>query len=162
MKNNPGERVQQFRNKIGLSQGTFSKEIGMSQPNVSKIESGQLEASNTFLFAMMALYAANPEWIKTGQGEMLISTKEYLSKGIKLLGSQKIYEGLKEVLSDPQFSELQSLVFIDEMIKDNLNEDLKAYIRYILNQNSQGNERIRTWLMVQLEKAFPEVIKNNS
>ena len=49
---------------------------------------------------------ANPDWIKTGEGEMLLTPENYMAKGITILGAQRFSEGLANILKDPQFAEL--------------------------------------------------------
>lgn len=151
-----GERIVQFRNHFGLSQGTFSKEIGMSQPNVSKIESGQVEVSDTFLYALMGRFLVNPDWIKTGVGAMLLNPKEYIAKGITLLGAATFFEGLKQVVSDAQFAEFRTLLAEDELVSEQLDPEVMAFVRYILLMG-QKDEKLRHWLLVQLENTFPAV-----
>jgi transcriptional regulator with XRE-family HTH domain len=149
--NSPRERIIQFRNFLGQSQEEFSKEFGMSQSNISKIESGLVEVSDTLLYALMGRFAANPEWFKTGEGEMFLSSKEYLCNGIVSLGAEKIGEGLVEILKDPAYGELKSLIAVGEMVKEKLDPDLAAYLQYILNKWQQGDENIRGWLKIQLD-----------
>ena len=125
-KNNSCERIQYVRNYYQLNQTDFSLEIGMSQSNYSKIELGKTKPSMTVLYALMARFAVNPNWVKTGQGEMLLSPDEYLANGVKLLGSQKIGEGLIRFLKDPAFGEVKSLVAVGELVKDNHGQDLEV------------------------------------
>jgi transcriptional regulator with XRE-family HTH domain len=156
------DRIQQIRDYYGLSQKDFSREIGMSQGNYSKIESGEVKASNTLILAIMGRFAISPDWIKTGEGEMLVAPEEYIEKGITLLGAQKFSEGLNMILKNPRFGEFRSLVGVGEIAQDNFDENLKTFVEYILNQGHQGDERVRTWLMVQLERSFPKAMENIS
>ncbi|TCL62321.1 helix-turn-helix protein [Hydrogenispora ethanolica] len=155
---NPGERVRQFREYLDLSQEAFGAVINMSRGNISKIESGKIPMSNAFLYGMMIRFAANTEWIMTGKGEMFIVAEDYIVNGIKLLGAKKFSEGLVKVLEDPQFAEFRSHVALEKLATGNTNQNLLAYVEYILNQGLQSDEKIRNWLMVQLERAFPEVL----
>jgi transcriptional regulator with XRE-family HTH domain len=153
--NNPRERIIQFRNFFGQTQEEFSKEIGMSQPNISKIESGLVDVSDILLYALMGRFAANPEWFKTGEGEMFLSPKEYLFKGLALLGVKKISEGFIEILKDPQFSEFHSYIAVNNTIKENLSDDLTETLLQVSKLWQHGDERTRRTL-VQLVKALPE------
>jgi transcriptional regulator with XRE-family HTH domain len=154
-----GERVLQFRRHLGLSQKEVSEAINMSRSNISKIEKNLLEPSNAFLATLKEQFAANPDWIITGKGEMFISPQEYIINGVKLLGPQRFSEGLTSILRDPSFSEFYSQIRLDEMVRKNLDQDqdLIAYLQHIVNLWRQGDERTRIWLIVQLERAFPEV-----
>ena len=69
----------------------------------------------------------------------------------------KFGEGLARILNDPQFAELQSVVAVREMVKERLDPDLTEYLQYIVNIWRQGDEKVRGWLMIQLEIAFQEV-----
>ncbi len=151
----PGERIRQFREHFKLSQEALGEAIEMSRSNISKIEAGKMALSNAFLFGIMLRFAANPEWIKTGQGEMLIAPADYIVKGIELLGTQKFGEGLAQVLKEPRFAEIRSAVLVGEMLQGD--EEVAVYMRHIANLRHHGDERVRTWLMVQLDRAFPEV-----
>lgn len=146
-----GDRVKQFRTHFKLTQEKFSKEIGMTRGNITKIEKNKIPPSNAFLKAVRERFAGNPDWIKTGEGEMFIAPEEYIAIGIRFLGEQKYGEGLAKILKDPQFNKLQSIVAVGEMVKDKLDPDLTVYFQSILNRWQQGDENIRGWLEVQLE-----------
>lgn len=152
-----GDRLEQVRNHFDLSQTKFSSAIGMSQGNYSKIEAGEVKASDTLILAIMNRFAVNPDWIKTGEGEMLIAPEEYIANGIKILGAQRFCEGLSKVLKDPQFAELQALMALGELVKGSLDGEFEPYLRYIVDTWRNGDEKMRNWLVVQLEKAFGEV-----
>lgn len=147
----PGERVRQLRKHFKLTQLAFSEAIGMTHGNVSKIEKNEVSPTNSFLNAIKIRFSCNPKWIKTGEGEMFISPEEYIADGIKFLGLQKYGQGLKKILRDPQFAELQSIVAIKEMITEDLDPQLIGYLQYILTKWQQGDENIRGWLKIQVE-----------
>lgn len=152
MKNfTPGDRVRQLRKHFKLTQEAFSETIGMSAGNVSKIEKNEVSITNSFLNAIKIRFSCNPEWIKTGEGEMFITPEEYIADGIKFLGLQKYGQGLKKILKDPQFAELQSIVSIGEMITEDFDPQLIDYLQYILTKWQLGDEDIRGWLKIQLD-----------
>lgn len=157
MTKNYGDRLQQVRNKFKLNQTDFGAEIGMSQSHYSKIELNKVKPSKTVLYALKEHFGINPNWIMTGKGEMFISPEEYIVKGIKLLGAQKFSEGLKRVLADSEFAEVRSSIALNELVKDIVHQDLAVYLRYIIDLWQQKDDRTRTWLLVQLERTFPEV-----
>lgn len=152
----PGERIIQFRKHLELSQEAFADEIGVSRSNISKIESDKLGLSNAVLNAMKLRFAVNPEWIRTGEGEMLIAPEEYIAKGIALLGARRFHEGLAKVLQNPQFAEFQSAAAFGEFVKEHADGELAGYLQYILDFWHQGDERKRHWLLYELEQVFPE------
>ena len=159
MHNSIGERIKQLREHFGLNQGELSEEVGMDQSNVSRIERNKLEPSTRFLNAMMLRFAANPEWIKTGDGEMFISSTEYIARGIELLGATKMSGGILDVLKDPRFAELQSFITMDNLFQGELVNELQELLQQVSKLWRQGDERTRKTL-VQFVSAFPEVEEN--
>jgi transcriptional regulator with XRE-family HTH domain len=154
-----GDRVEQFRKHFKLTQTAFGQELGMKRGNITKIENNKIPPSKTFLKAVKERFAGNPEWIKTGEGEMFIAPEEYIAEGISFLGLQRYGQGLVKILYNPQFAELKSIVAVGEMSKESIDPKLEAYLQYILDKWNQGDETVRGWLMIQLGIAFQEVAK---
>jgi transcriptional regulator with XRE-family HTH domain len=154
-----GLRVQQFREHFKLSRKELHQEIGMSLANISRIEAGKLEPSEAFLNALIVRFAANPDWIKTGQGEMLASPADYLAKGMRLLGAKAVAEAFINLLKDPEFAEAQSYIAVNNMSRENtaLPQEVMVYLEHILKIWHEGDQDMKTWLLVQLKRSFPEV-----
>ncbi|NLW46995.1 MAG: helix-turn-helix transcriptional regulator [Firmicutes bacterium] len=151
-----GARIKQIRLYYGVTQEDICQALGITQGHYSKLESGPNEPTETFLLAMKARFGVDPNWVLTGEGEMLISSEKYIAEGIELLGDQKFSEGLIKVLEDPRFAKLHSLVEAGGLVDSDIDEELAAYLRYIL-KNWHESERKRHWVMGQLEVAFRDV-----
>ncbi|NLW56994.1 MAG: helix-turn-helix transcriptional regulator [Firmicutes bacterium] len=160
MENGAGKRIQLFREKLGLNQGEFSREIQISQTTVSRVESGEKKPSRAFLNAMMIRYAVNPDWVLTGEGAMLFSAEDYLIKGIELFGEKEMSAGLAKVFANPQFTKFYLLIKARSLVESEIDDELAAYLLYIIN-NWQAGERKQHWVMGQLEMAFREVKHRN-
>ncbi|TCL54025.1 helix-turn-helix protein [Hydrogenispora ethanolica] len=158
-KNDFKERLLAIRNLYKLNQTDFGAEIGMSQSNYSKIELGKVKPSKTVLYALMARFAINPDWVLTGQGEMFLSAEDYLDNGIKLLGMAKFSEGLSNLLKNPDHAELRSLLAVEEAKERFDQKTLDEYLKFLSDLGKQDDVKLKTWLMVQLERAFPEVLE---
>ena len=156
MENDIGRRIQQFREKLGLNQGEFSREIKISQTTVSRVESGEKKPSKAFLNALMVRYAVNPDWILSGEGPMLSSVEDYVIKGIELFGEEKMSAGLAKVLDDPRFVKLHLLLKARGLVEVEIDDELAAYLLYII-ENWREGERKQHWVMRQLEMVFREV-----
>lgn len=150
-----GDRIRQIRNHFNLTQKKFSRAIGMSQGHYSKIESGAQEPSKTLILAMMARFAANPIWIKTGKGEMLVSTEQVISKGITLLGAKQLSEDLANALKDPRLAEFQAFITMDKLRKEQNDGELQQLLQQVAKLWHQGDERTRK-ILAQLVKAVGE------
>ena len=153
-------RIRFIRDYLKRNQIDFSAEIGMSQSEYSKIELGKVKPSRTVLYAMMAQFAINPDWITTGEGEMFLSAEEYLNNGIRLLGKEKIAQQLIKLCNDPQFLELQEMMAVGNG-KGDLDPKLEAYLQYIIKKWRQGDQAVQSWLLIQLSIAFREVVEEN-
>jgi len=64
---NFAKRVKARRKKLGLSQAEVATLSGLKQPDVSKIELGQINQTTQILGLAKAL-KCNPDWLKTGEG----------------------------------------------------------------------------------------------
>lgn len=61
------------------------------------------------------------------------------------------------MLAASEFAEVRSAIALNELVKDIVHRDLAVYLQYIIELWQQKDDRTRTWLLVQLERAFPEV-----
>jgi transcriptional regulator with XRE-family HTH domain len=147
-----GKRVEQVREYFGLTRKQFIQIIKVNLSTVSRIEAGKQPPSEVFLDALLARFLVNPDWVKTGDGEMFVTAEEHMANGIKALGVQKYGQGLINILSDPQFTELQSVIAVSKMVKGNMDPKLGAYLQYILDKWNQGDETVRGWLMKRFRK----------
>jgi transcriptional regulator with XRE-family HTH domain len=143
MKNSIGERIILLREQFGINQGQLSEEVGMDQSLVSKMERNKHEPSTRFLNAMMLRFAANPEWIMTGEGGMFIAPEEYIARGIELLGANIMCQGFLNVLKDSRFTEFQSFISTDKLNHEYSNEELQEFLQRTAEVWYQGDERIR-------------------
>ncbi len=151
-----GERVEKFIETVRLERKDFGLKINMSQASISRIIRNKTKPSDGFLRALTIHFAANPDWILTGEGEMFFGAKEYIGSGIKLFGDQEMCKGLANVLEDPGFAKFNALLTAGDIVKNDIDEELAAYLRYILKMWHAG-ERDRHWVMGQLARAFEDV-----
>lgn len=153
--NDLAKRIQKIREHFKISQEEFGKIIGLSQANISKMEAGSFEPTETTINAILARFAVNPVWIRTGEGEMLISPENYLKNGIALLGEEKMASGMAKLLESEEYSDLKALVGLNGLTSC-VSEEVAVYLRYIVNTWSQGDEKTRHWVEKQLEMEFRE------
>lgn len=62
-------RIKKVRNDAGLSQAEFADKLSLSRNYISLIEIGQREPSERTLNDICRIFAVNPEWLRTGEGE---------------------------------------------------------------------------------------------
>lgn len=103
------ERIKELRKVLGLSREEFANKLGLkSRGKIENIELGRTSPDEPFLDLICKTYNINPEWLRTGQGEMFIE----LSK------DEQIEDFIGELLSDEEDSFkrrlISGLVALDE------------------------------------------------
>ncbi|HHU50436.1 MAG TPA: helix-turn-helix transcriptional regulator [Firmicutes bacterium] len=159
MDNNIGKRIAQIREYFNLSQESFGKVIGFKQSQISRIESGVTKPTEVTINAIISRFPVNPKWLKTGEGDMLISPEKYLQNGVNFLGKENMVIGIVNILQSPEFKDLKAQAGLYKILESGVPEEIAKYFRYIINTWNQGDEKTRHWLEKQLEIAFREVEK---
>lgn len=75
-------RIAEVIRASGLTKTAFSKRIGLSQPFVSQLASGDAAPSDRTIVDICREFGVNEHWLRTGQGEMLVqlSREEEITK----------------------------------------------------------------------------------
>ena len=96
-------RIKQLRKALNLSQKDFGKAIGAAITTISGYETGRDVIGNRILTTICNTFNANPEWLRTGKGEMFLtsskSSVEDLRKEYNLSNIE--YELIKSYLDLP-------------------------------------------------------------
>ncbi len=59
------------RKHLRLTQADLATSLGFKQSYISNIEKGRNEVTSNIVIAMYRLYSISPEWLITGQGNMI-------------------------------------------------------------------------------------------
>lgn len=65
-------RIAEVIRASGLTKTAFSKRIGLSQPFVSQLASGDAAPSDRTIVDICREFGVNERWLRTGEGEMLM------------------------------------------------------------------------------------------
>ena len=68
------ERIRGLRKSLGLTQQEFSSRLGISRNTVATYEVGPSSPSESALTLICKTWNVNPEWLRTGEGEMYFSS----------------------------------------------------------------------------------------
>ena len=71
-----GERIKQLRKELGMTQAKFGERVGIKQPSLAAIESGENTPSDQTVAFICREFRVNEEWLRTGAGEMFIPSPE--------------------------------------------------------------------------------------
>lgn len=100
-----GLRLKEFRKNNGISQKEMANQLDCSQPNLSKIENGELGISSSLRELLFSKYPKlNPNWLFAGLGEMTIESYDHE------MISQLKNEGKEESKIWAYFEKFQKLV----------------------------------------------------
>ena len=59
------------RKALALTQAEMAASLGFKQSYISNIEKGRNEVTSNIIIALYKLYSISPDWLITGEGEML-------------------------------------------------------------------------------------------
>lgn len=94
--NDISSRISTVIKSSGLTKTAFSKKIGLSQPFVSQLASGDASPSDRTIVDICREFGVSEHWLRTGQGEMFV----------RLSREEEITKFLMTVIRDPD-SEFQ-------------------------------------------------------
>lgn len=79
------ERIATLRKCLSLSQTEFGKRIGVSRDTINNIENNRNKngVSNVLLHHICEVYHVNPEWLKTGNGEIFVASSKSALEDLK-------------------------------------------------------------------------------
>ena len=67
-----GERIKKLRKELDLTQQKFAEQIGTTQNGIASYEIGRREPSAAVVNNICKTFNVNEQWLRTGDGEMLI------------------------------------------------------------------------------------------
>ena len=75
------ERIRDLRKILGMNQTEFGNKIGLSQRAIASIEQGSNITERNFN-AICKAFSVNPQWLRDGEGEMFVETREALIESV--------------------------------------------------------------------------------
>lgn len=94
------ERIREIRKYYGLTMEKFGERLGIKKNTVSQIENGINGITEQIFLAICREYNVNPDWLRTGEGEMFSEDEEeYLFRWVGRVLKDKPESFKKRVLS---------------------------------------------------------------
>ena len=106
---NEHERVKIVRKHFDLTMEQFGERLGVKKTSISDIENGRRGLTEQMFKAICREFGINPEWLRTGEGDMIIP----------MTRSESIAAFVGELMKEEEDSFKRQLV----EILANLNED---------------------------------------
>lgn len=66
------KRIKELRMALGISQEELAQSMGLSKSGVSNIECGNRKVNDKHIRMLNMTYNVNPDWLRTGTGEMFL------------------------------------------------------------------------------------------
>lgn len=63
------ERIKMVRSSAKMTQSEFADKLGLTKNYISLVENGNRDPSERTLNDICRIFAVNPEWLRTGEGE---------------------------------------------------------------------------------------------
>lgn len=71
------DRIRLVRKTLGVNQGKFARQIGLTQTALSMIELDKVSLTDKNIKLICATFAVDEEWLRTGKGEMFGPASPY-------------------------------------------------------------------------------------
>lgn len=137
------KRIKELRNELGMTLEEFGNELGFSRSSMSNIETGYRNVTDRLVKAIVNTFNVNEDWLRTGEGDMFLETKEShlaeLAKQYALDDMEvKIVEAFLELAPDKRaaikeyVSILAKNVVVkseEEIILEKIDEEVEEYRR---------------------------------
>ena len=115
------ERIKLIRKYYKLSQTAFGEQIGVTLGVIRNLETGKTTLTSPLFELFCSIYNVNPEWLKTGNGEMFVPPSESpfdeFANSLNLSDKAiKIIQGFSKLSKSEQdiFIDLAEKIFADE------------------------------------------------
>ena len=79
-------RIRIVRKTLGLNQGEFARQIGLTQTALSMIELDKVALTDKNVKLICATFAVDEDWLRTGKGEMFGAQSPYEKELLETFG----------------------------------------------------------------------------
>ena len=143
-----GERIKQLRKELGMTQAKFGERVGIKQPSLAAIESGENTPSDQTVAFICREFRVNEEWLRTGAGEMFIPSPEtvvdQLAEDYRLCPEAKAMVAQFITLDpDAQLAVFQYMCAVVDEIREQADRDdqLRAELERQLSKEKTAAEK---------------------
>nr|DAP15160.1 MAG TPA: nucelotide kinase [Caudoviricetes sp.] len=133
-----GKRVKEYREKNNIDQKDFAEKIEVTQPYLSHLENGKIEASERVQKRIMKILEnETQEIVETSEADNVKSPKHYILEGLGIEVKDIIFEVTKDMKGKEAVCVGNILKYVMRAKKKNGIEDYKKayeYLGYLLKE----------------------------
>ena len=133
-----GKRVKEYREKNNIDQKDFAEKIEVTQPYLSHLENGKIEASERVQKRIMKILEnETQEIVETSEVDNVKSPKHYMLGDLGIEVKDVIFEVVKDMKGSEAVCVGNILKYVMRARKKNGIEDYKKayeYLRYLLEE----------------------------
>lgn len=148
-----GGRIKKLRKSLDLTQKKFAEQIGTSQNSIANYEIDHRSPSAAALNNICKTFNVSEEWLRTGEGEMLLPTpativdevvKEY---GLDDLDKQIILEYIKLPEAERQvvkhyIQNLTNSISPPKTFEEEARAEAERYYQELVKEKKQGSQAL--------------------
>lgn len=128
---NRKERFKAARKALGLTQVEFAEKLGMTQAGISAIESGRVKTSDRMIQILSNTFSINAEWLRTGEGEMLVEPSE----------DEQLAQFVGEILAGRPDDLRRAFLVAMAQLDENGWNSLASFVRTVYNEGRLDKEK---------------------
>ncbi len=102
------KRIKEVRSLLKMSQKEFGDKLGVSRNVIANIEYNRVEPQRIFLQHLCNTFSVNPDWLKTGDGDIFLSNNKNLSEVVQA------FESLNPHLQEYAIKQIKLLLELQE------------------------------------------------
>lgn len=127
-----GKRVKEYREKNNIPQDKFALEIDVTQPYLSHLENGKVEASERLKNRILKIIEnKTQETVETSEADNVKSPKHYILEGLGIEVKDVIFEVTKDMKGKEAVCVGNILKYVMRARKKNGIEDYKKAYEYL-------------------------------
>ena len=127
-----GKRVKEYRVNNNMDQKEFAEKIDVTQPYLSHLESGKVEASERLKNRILKIIEnKTQETVETSEADNVKSPKHYILEGLGIEVKDVIFEVTKDMKGEEAVCVGNILKYVMRARKKNGIEDYKKAYKYL-------------------------------
>lgn len=126
-----GERLRTARKALHVTQKDFSEKLSITQAAISSVESGRVNLTDRLAQSIQSNYNINAEWLRTGEGEMLVEPSE----------DEQLAQFVGEILAGRPDDLRRAFLVAMAQLDENGWNSLASFVRTVYNEGHLDKEK---------------------